>query len=46
MRPIEELFDRLNGTALFDAYYSGKLDVELQNRNDLVWRNWTNINRR
>lgn len=26
----EELFDRLNGTALFDAYYSGKLDVELQ----------------
>lgn len=26
----EELFDRLNGTTLFDAYYSGKLDVELQ----------------
>lgn len=26
----EELFDRLNGTALFDAYYNGKLDIELQ----------------
>lgn len=26
----EELFDRLNGTTLFDAYYSGKLDVKLQ----------------
>lgn len=26
----EELFGRLNGTALFDAYYSGKLDVKLQ----------------
>lgn len=26
----EELFDRLNETALFDAYYSGRLDVDLQ----------------